>query len=305
MLDLRRPSHVMCTLGAVAVLASAFLPWINGTTLDHPFSLSPVATPYVRGGLVIVVAGLLAGAALFAFTGSPALLGLAGTIWFNAALLVWLIGWRLGQFVPLDIIPDRAGIVFGPGVAVGFLGSFLVVAGAALVLTEETWSASVERPDVWRVVLALGLVAAAAALRTVPWFNLDAGSLRWSAGVETIPFVGDFVAFVLLAVTILLVVGLVCVRRWMAVALSVAAFVVGGLALLTVVVQAFLDEGARLVSDRLGVSVPAHADVSWGPWLALGFAGVLLTYAVAVLRQPAVRPAESTVAPLADPLLPF
>jgi hypothetical protein len=304
-LDLHRPSHVMCGAGAAAVMVSGFVPWITGTTAGTSFSLVPATTPYVRGAVVVALFGVVAGAAVFARRGSPAVLGLAGAVWLNASLGVWLVGWRLYRLVPLNVIPDQAGVALEWGAALGIVGALLVVTGAVLVLTEDTWPAPVERPDAWRIASALALVAVAAALRTVPWFTVDGGSLRWRADMAMVPVVGDILSLTLLAVTVLLVVSVVHFGRWTAVVLAVAGVVVGGLALLTLLAQAMLDEAANVLVDRVGVSIAASAGVSWGPWLALAFAATLVAYALMGLRRPAAPMTELAMEPMADPALPF
>jgi hypothetical protein len=205
----------------------------------------------------------------------------------------------------LNVIPDQAGVALDWGAALGVIGGLLVVTGAVLVLTEDTWPAPVERPDGWRVASALGLVAVAAALRTVPWFTVDGGSFRWRADLAMVPVVGDILSLTLLAVTVLLVVSVVRFGRWMAVVLAGAGVVMGGLALLTLLAQAMLGEAASVLVDRVGVSVPVRAEVSWGPWLAFAFAAALVAYGVVGLRRAAAPTTGSALVPLGEPLLPF
>ena len=243
----RRASDVLIVVGAATIAASAFLPWLRARSRTESFSFAPGTEPVLAIGSWVVLVAVVVGALAYIARRTVGVVACASAIWFNVSLVVWLLGSTVATWLPAEVLPDNLTASVQAGAAVGLAGSSLVLGGAALACSEQTWPIRSPRIESWTFLGGLGVTLVAMAGRNMPWIDIAAEDFRWVLAVDAVPGIGDLIGLVLLFLALTSLV--TAVSRWQ---LPAVLTVIAGVATLVTSLLALVS-GA--VVERAGVEI--------------------------------------------------
>jgi hypothetical protein len=252
---------------------------------------------------MIELAALVIGAVLVIVRRSSAALGVAGALWFNISIVVWVLGIRAGWILPTDLIGHEAVFQLGVGAIVATVAGLLIMSGVVLVLIDATWSRTVEPMRWWLACLALLVVIATMSVRTVAWLRLEAtGQFSWRLGFDGVPLVGDTLTVLLIVAAAGVMVAAIRPRRWLALVVAGLGVVTCALGVVGLVSRALIDRAATLAIDRAQFlsDVDVRATATAGP-VALCGVGVLLIGFSGIVVQVARRRPDPRIASVSSP----
>lgn len=269
-----RAADVLIVLGAMIIVASAFLPWLHARSRTESFSYAPATEPVLAIGSWIVLVFVVGGASAFVVRRSAGVIACASAIWFNVSLVYWLLGSTVATWLPTEVLPDNLTASVQAGASVGLAGSSLVLVGAAVACSEQTWRFRAPRIESWTFLGGITVALVALAGRNMPWIDIAADDFRWILAVDAVPGVGDVISLVLLFIAGSALV--TAVTRWLipAVATIVAGIVTVGIALIglgsgAVVERAGAEIAKQVVSRDVDVDTDIDALLIAPAWFAL------------------------------------
>lgn len=248
--SLRSSGDALVIVGAIVVVASAFLPWLTARSRTDSLSFAPATEPVLAVGTWIVLAAVVVGSIVFIVRRMVGVVACASAIWFNVSLIYWLLGSTVATWLPSEVLPNNLTASVQAGAAVGLAGSSLALAGAAVHCTERTWPVRAPRIESWTFLGGVGVALVALAGRNMPWIDITAEDFRWVLAVDAVPGIGDVIGLILLVVAGASLV--TAVSRWRAPAIVT---IVSGVVMLAVAVIA-VASGALV--ERAGAEIAAQ-----------------------------------------------
>jgi hypothetical protein len=289
--------------GVTLAAVSAFTPWVVAHTSSCEITVVPATSSHLQAGTMIELAALVIGAVLVIVRRSSAALGVAGALWFNISIVVWVLGIRAGWILPTDLIGHEAVFQLGVGAIVATVAGLLIMSGVVLVLIDATWSRTVEPMRWWLACLALLVVIATMSVRTVAWLRLEAtGQFSWRLGFDGVPLVGDTLTVLLIVAAAGVMVAAIRPRRWLALVVAGLGVVTCALGVVGLVSRALIDRAATWAIDRAQFlsDVDVRATATAGP-VALCGVGVLLIGFSGIVVQVARRRPDPRIASVSSP----
>lgn len=220
----------MLVVASVVAVIATFLPWFRLGGEGDARVITPALASSI-GTATLFVVGLLVCGAVVALVGKgPILLGVAGSVYATITVVLWLFGSRTSSLLPKRLLPDDLTVRLNFGADVGVIASILMIVALFVLAFESTWSSPIDLSHMW--IIAVGAVVSALLIsaREASWAVVETFDFEWRLTVDSIPFFGDLILFLLLLTAISVVVTGVFQRTILIIAcifLGVVVLVVG------------------------------------------------------------------------------
>lgn len=233
--------------------------------------------------LVLLAIGTL----IMAVSRSVMLLGCAGAVVFNSALIIWFMGSRIVAILPADVVPIDAAITLGSGASIALLGAILIMVSCLFTLIEQTWPGRVHTPSTRTIIVGLVATGLVVMVRDIPWVRFDTGSISWGLPADALPVIGDALVLLLVVGAITSAASIFHTARWLnVIELCCGALVIAG-ALFSALFAGVVNRSLDWLQDQsptfLGDSL--ETSTTRGPYITAAVGLVLCVHAAIKLSR--------------------